>query len=94
MKKMEKSEIRTKISKFITQSHPLNILELKDFHRQLEKKNAHAIIEDKDDQVLKDIEFLLRSSIILRDIGKPDDWKLQLEAAVSILDHEQKETHS
>jgi hypothetical protein len=59
---------------------------LKGFHREMEKFNARAILEDRDEQLWKDVEFLLRSCILLWDIGKPGDWRLQLEAALAILE--------
>lgn len=84
---MEKTEIRAKIFRFIEQDSQLNVMELRDFHRQMEKMNAHAIIEDRDDKLMKDVEFLVRSSIFLLDIGiNPNDWKLQLNAALGLLD--------
>lgn len=84
---MDKTEIRAKIARFVEQGMQLNILELRTFHRQMEKMNAHAIIEDRDDKLMKDVEFLVRSAIFLRDIGNnPNDWKLQLEAALGLLD--------
>lgn len=52
--------------------------------------NARAILEDKDDKIMKDVEFLVRSAIILKDIGRPDDWKLQLEAANGLLEEKDK----
>lgn len=59
---------------------------LKTLHRQLEKENARLTLDDNDDKVLKDVEFLLRSAILLKDIGQPNDWRLQLEAATAVLD--------
>lgn len=83
---MEKQEIRLKIEHFLNETL-INIMELKAFHRQLEKQNAHDIINDNDDQVMKDIEFLIRSSIILHSLGhKLEDCKLQLNAALGVLD--------
>lgn len=83
---MNKQDIRTKIEHFIKQGPQMNLLELKTFHRQLEKMNARDILEDKDDQVVKDVEFLIRSAIFLHGMGSADDWKLQLQAALGILD--------
>lgn len=83
---MEKSDIRDKISEFVSQETMINMLEFKAFHRQLEKMNARAILDDCDDQVIKDVEFLVRSAIFLRDVGRPDDWKLQLQAAIGVID--------
>lgn len=83
---MEKQEIRNKIDTFLSQS-PINTLELKAFHRQLEKQNAKDILEDKDDQVMKDVEFLVRSTLFLHTLGnKTEDLISQLNAALGILD--------
>lgn len=85
---MEKAELRSKITSFIEQGDNLNILEFKAFHRQLEKENARKILDDADDQLLKDIEFFVRSAIFLRSVGQPNDWKLQLQAAVGLLENQ------
>jgi hypothetical protein len=83
---MNKQHVRNKIEYFFSQE-PINLLELKTFHRQLEKQNAKDILEDNDDQVMKDVEFLTRSAIFLHSLGtKPEEWKLQLNAALGILD--------
>lgn len=66
---MNKQEIRMKIENFINQGSQLNLLELKAFHHQLEKINAHNILEDKDDQTIKDVELLVRSAIFLKNLG-------------------------
>lgn len=59
--------------------------ELVNFHRQIEVYNAHKVIANQDDQLMKDVEFLIRSAIFLMDLGNPDNWKLQLEAALGVL---------
>jgi hypothetical protein len=67
-----------------------NVRKLKDLHRKLEVFNANAIINTKkEDNVLKDIEFLLKSAIILNDVSKSndDDVLFQLEAALNILNN-------
>lgn len=73
-----------------TLSSPLDKDKLSTLHRKLEVHNAHLIIQDLDDKLLKDVEFLLRSAIVLTDIGQPDDWKLQLQAAVSLLENRKR----
>lgn len=84
---MEKSDIRDRIATFIGQE---DISGLKAFHRELEVMNARAILAGTDDKLMKDVEFLVRSAIFIRDIGRGDDWKLQLRAAVGLLDSEPK----
>lgn len=65
---------------------------LKNLHRRVEVHNAYKTIENQEDKVMKDIEFFLRSAIFLMDFGNKRDngedkghWKLQLEAALGIL---------
>ena len=83
---MNKQDVRNKIEYFVSQES-INLLELKTFHRQLEKQNAHDILVDCDDQVMKDVEFLTRSAIFLHSLGNNiEEWKLQLNAAIGILD--------
>jgi hypothetical protein len=60
---------------------------LRALHRQTEIYNAHKIIANQDDLLMKDIEFLLRSAMILTDIGNAGDWKIQLDAALGILNN-------
>jgi hypothetical protein len=59
--------------------------EMRDFYRQIELYNAHKVIANQDDRLMKDVEFLMRSAIFLMDVGNPGDWKLQLEAALGVL---------
>ena len=54
-------------------------------HRQLEMYNAHKIIANEDDQLMKDVQFLVRSAMFLMDVGNPNDWRCQLEAVVTLL---------
>ena len=82
---MDYETLREKIKH--QRSFPLDKDKLCTLHRELEVHNAHLIIQDRDDKLLKDVEFLLRSAIVLTDIGQPDDWKLQLHAAVSLLEN-------
>lgn len=70
-----------------TLSSPLDKDKLSTLHRELEVHNAHLIIQGLDDKLLQEVEFWLRSAIVLTDIGQPDDWKLQLRAAVSLLEN-------
>lgn len=83
---MERAELRSRISGFIEQGTNLNVLELKAFHRELEVINARAILDGTDDTLMKDVEFLLRSALFLRNLCQENDWKLQLQAAIGLLD--------
>lgn len=80
---MDKAETRAKIAKLIER---LDVTELRSFHRQMEVANARAILAGTDDRLSKDVEFLVRSAVFLIDIGSPNDWKLQLQAALGVLD--------
>lgn len=80
---MEKTEVRGRIATFIGQG---DINGLKAFHREMEVANARAILAGTDDKLMKDVEFLVRSAIFIRELGRGDDWKLQLQAAVGLLD--------
>jgi hypothetical protein len=84
---MEPAELQSRITAFIEQGENLNILEFKAFHRQLEKINARNILDDADDPLIKGVEFLVQSAIFLMNVGQPDNWKLQLQAALSLLEN-------
>lgn len=90
---MEKTEIHDQISAFISQDTMMNIQELKAFHNKLEKMNARAILDDRVDKVIQDVEFFVRSAIFIRDIGRGDNWKLQLQAALGVIDSSVKHTN-
>lgn len=81
------TNVRNKIGEFLKlealTSQEKN--DLVNFHREIECYNARKIIADQDDQQMKDVQFLIKSSIFLVEYGNPRDWKLQLEAAVGIL---------
>lgn len=59
--------------------------EIQTLHRKIEIYNAHNTIADKVDKPMKDVEFFLSCAMTLLDYGNQDDWKLQLKAALSIL---------
>lgn len=61
--------------------------ELKNLHRQIEVYNAHKIIANQDDKPMKDLEFFIQSALFLMNLGNQNDWKLQLEAALGILEN-------
>lgn len=61
--------------------------ELKNLHRQIEVYNAHKIIANQDDKQMKDLEFFIQSALFLMNLGNQNDWKLQLEAALGILEN-------
>lgn len=82
---MNYSYLKSRITEVLLQTSD-DGQKLKTLHRELEKENARLTLDDNDDKVLKDVEFLLRSAILLKDIGQPNDWRIQLEAATSVLD--------
>lgn len=81
---MDYNVLQSRITDLLSQT-TTNLKGMKELHRELEVANAHLILANKDDKILKDVEFLLRSAVYLTDIGQPNDWKLQLEAANAIL---------
>lgn len=58
---------------------------IRKLYREIEVYNAHKVIAGEDDRQMKDVEFLMRSAIFLMDLGKPGDWKCQMEAVLAVL---------
>jgi hypothetical protein len=75
-----KVEIERIMNGDITEKENLKIL-----HRKIEIDNAHKIIANQEYSPMRDVEFFVNSAIYLMFPENPGNWKLQLEAALNIL---------
>lgn len=82
-------DIRDRVEIIRSDAHnkQFNKDKLTKLHRDIEICNAHKTIAGQDDKLMKDIEFLLKSALMLLDYGNEDDWMFQLEAVVGLIDH-------
>lgn len=79
--------VRAEIQTLLKEETILHKEALKGLHRRIEIYNAYKTIASQDDKLMKDTEFLVRSALFLMDLGNEGDWKLQLEAALGILEN-------
>jgi hypothetical protein len=81
---MNRENIKCQIQELLD-DHILNIEKLRKLYHDLTLFNARLILDEKEDNVLRNVENFMSHAITLYDRGYIDGWVLQLEAASAII---------